>query len=168
MPLPILRPDTHYNIFAFRSSYSEGNPVSLSVNVNRLTQNDDQSVMDAFNLRTAEMIKQIRTLPCLFSDCGDFDDVGVPYFERDFVPCKDNVFAFGYIEDISFAKGKEDILVTVRPRIRQPIPQKELIDNQIHIYTKIGLRYPAPFYCEGLTIVEGNLIAGLRELGIEI
>lgn len=167
-PLPLLQSDTHYIILAFRSSYSEGNPVSLSVNVNRLTQNDDQSVMDAFASRTAEMIEQIRTLPCLFSDCGDFDDVGVPYFERDFIPREAAEFAFGYVEDISFAKGKEDILVTVRPRIRQSVPQKELIDNQIHIYTKIGLRYPAPFYCEGLTIVEGNLIAGLRELGIKI
>ena len=168
MPRSILQPDTHYNIFALCSSCSKDGLVSLHANVNRLTQNDDQAIKDAFVLHTAEMKGQIKNLPCLFSFQGDFDEVGVPYDDLDFLPNEDNTFAFGYLEEIGIAMGKEDIVITIRPRIEQLIPQIKLIDNLSRIYSYIGVRYPSVFYSEGLTIVQGDLLAGLNKLGIQI
>ena len=106
-------------------------------------------------------------MPCLFSDYGDYDDRDIPFDEVDYLPRDDQMLAFGYIEDITYANGRSDTMLKVCPRIEQCFPLKKLINGNTD-YIRIGIRYPAVFFREGLTVVKRDLIAGLRDLGIQI
>lgn len=166
--LPMLHPATHFNIFAIsRTCLQNGEPFDVSVEAERLTQNGDQVMADAFQQNTDEMIGQIKKLPCLFSDYGDYDDRDISFDEVDYLPRDDQMLAFGYIEDITYANGRSDTMLKVRPRIEQCFPLKKLINGNTD-YIRIGIRYPAVFFREGLTVVKRDLIAGLRDLGIQI
>lgn len=166
--LPMLHPATHFNIFAIsRTCLQNGEPFDVSVEAERLTQNGDQVMADAFQQNTDEMIEQIKKLPCLFSDYGDYDDRDIPFDEVDYLPRDDQMLAFGYIEDITYANGRSDTILKVRPRIEQYFPLKKLINGNTD-YIRIGIRYPAVFFQEGLTVIKRDLIAGLRDLGIQI
>ena len=166
--LPKFHPDTHFNIFAIsRTCLQNGEPFDISVEAERLTQNGDQVMADAFQQNTDEIIEQIKILPCLFSDYGDYDDRDIPFDEIDYLPRDDQMLAFGYIEDITYANGRSDTMLKVRPRLEQCFPLKKLINGNTD-YIRIGIRYPAVFFREGLTVVKRDLIAGLRDLGIQI
>lgn len=164
--IPVLRPDTHYNLIVCTDIELYGKKeFILSHRV--MTECLDESLTEAFRSHPEEMKKQMLALPCIFSQD---DDSPLPTDVDDILIPRHKKFGFGYIEKCDIASktdidGKAyDVVASIVPRIEKRIAQYRLFDH----YVAIGLQKKFSLYCPQWTVIKNDLVATLQKLGVKI